>query len=432
MKKFSTFLVEAVTSETKALKSLVNVRVKEQGIKTIGSGRGDYHIRFAMKGDGKAFSAFFLGMGLKVKDADIIVSDKYPTYTLTASTDLDDGKIPKGTSLYWVNSEISQTSSGGQIFANKDLTPDTLGLAGQQVDNKTLIKLTSSALKAKYPEGNTAKELIKLLKLANTKSTSISLDELDFSKKDLAKVSADFGEILSAIWAMNALRFREAYFPTASNEKLIDFYGVRMGIQYPISVKSGGGGKVTVQNIIDAIKNRAKTANADHSQEVALQVFNIVGNFGAKEQMILLHQYLKTKVIKDLSKIMGMSVDQITLESVDLWCKKFDNKKLAKKLAPWHKKYSMPGKKTLEGRDLKRFVLSPLGETIYKILNKDKAIKQSLTNVARQVTLIQMNVNVLSNKMTFASNHFKDADFQFGWPGYSSGNKLGFKMKLKK
>ena len=92
----------------------------------------------------------------------------------------------------------------------------------------------------------------------------------------------------------------------------------------------------------------------------------------------------------------------------------------------------MPGKKTLEGRDLKRFVLSPLGETIYKILNKDKAIKQSLTNVARQVTLIQMNVNVLSNKMTFASNHFKDADFQFGWPGYSSGNKLGFKMKLKK
>ncbi len=28
--------------------------------------------------------------------------------------------------------------------------------------------------------------------------------------------------------------------------------------------------------------------------------------------------------------------------------------------------------------------------------------------------------------------HLEDADFQFGWPGYSSGNKLGFKMKLKK
>ena len=434
MKKFSTFvrLSEAVTSETKALKSLVNKAVKDQGIKTIGSGRGDYHIRFAMKGDGTAFSAFFLGMGLKVKDADIVVSDKYPTYTLTASTDLDDGEIPKGTSLYWVNSEISQTSSGGQIFANKDLTPDTLGLAGQTVDTRTLISLTSTALKAKYPEGNTAEELIKLLKLANTKSTSISLDKLEFSKKDLAKVSADFGEILSAVWAMSALRFRESFFPTASNEKLIDFYGVRMGIQYPISVKSGGGGKVTVQNIIDAIKNRAKTANADHSKEKALQVFNIVGNFSAKEQMIMLHQYLNTKVIKDLAKIMGMSVDRITLESVDLWCKKYDNKKLANKLKGWHKKYSMPGKKTLEGRDLKRFVLSPLGETIYKILNKDKAIKKSLINVARQVTLIQMNVNVLTNKMTFASNHFKDADFQFGWPGYSSGNKLGFKMKLKK
>jgi len=423
---------EAVTTkETKALKTYVNTALKDQGIKTIGSGRGDYHIRFGMKGEGKSFSAFFLGLGLKVDDVAIAVSEKYPTYLLTAIKDIDE-KIPKGTTLYWVNSEISQTSSGGQIFANKDLTPDMLGLAGLQLNSKDLVDKTITSLRFKYPEGDTAKQLIDLMMFANTKSTNISLKDLSFSTKDLAKVSSDFGEILSAIWAMNAMGFREVYFPSASNEKLIDFYGVRVGIPYPISVKSGGGGKVTIKNIIDAIKKRAKTANADHSKEKSLQIFNIVSEFGAKEQMLLLHQYMKTNVVKDLAKIMGRNVDQITLESIIKWTEGFDNKQLANKLKPWHKKYSMPGKKTLEGRDKPRFVLSPLGETIYKILNNDEEIKQSLINVARQVTLIQLNVNVFSKKMTFESNYFKNAEFTFGWPGYSSGNKLGFKMKMKK
>jgi hypothetical protein len=424
-------LTEEVTSETKALKSYVNNALKTQGIKTVGSGRGDYHIRFAIKGDGKAFSSFFMGLGLSVKDASIVVSEKYPTYTLTAKKDIADN-IPKGSTLYWVNSEISQTSSGGQIFANKALTPDALGLAGRQLNSKDLIAQTSTAIKAKYPDGDIAAQLIELLKLANTKESKISLKDINFEKKDLAKISADFGEILSAIWIMKKMNFREAFFPSASNEKLIDFYGVRVKTHYPISVKSGGGGKVTIKNIVDAIKNRAKTANADHSKEKALIVFNIVSEKTAKEQMLALHQYLKTNVVKDLSKIMNISVDQITLESIKLWTNKYDNEELVSKLAPWHKKYSMPGKKTLEGRDKARFILSPLGETIYKILNNDKEMQRSLTNVARQVTLIQLNVNVHSNKMTFESNYFKEAEFTFGWPGYSSGNKLGFKMKMKR
>lgn len=435
MKTFKNFLKENLiveaSSEEKALKSLVNKIVKTQGIKTVGSGRGDFHIRFPMRGDGKSFATFFNSIGLKVKDADIIVSEKYPTYMLTAKKDLADN-IPKGTSLYWVNSEISQTSTGGQLFANKDLTPDALSLAGQKLNINDLVKRTGSTLKAKYPDGDTAQQLITLMKLAYTKSKSVTFDELDFSKKDLTKISADFGEILSAIWAMKSLRFKEVYFPSASNEKLIDFYGVRMGIQYPISVKSGGGGKVTIKNIIDAIKNRAKTAQSDHSKEKSLKIFNIVAEYSAKEQMVVLHKYLDTKVIKDLSKIMKINVEQITLQSIENWSNKFDNKKLAKKLAPWHKKYSMPGKKTLKGRDLPRFVLSPLGETIKNILNENKEIQRSLTNVARQVTLIQVNVNVLTKKMTFENNYFKNAEFTFGWPGYSSGNKLGFKMKMKR
>lgn len=430
MKTFKKFLTEAVSPATQELKRFLNKHIKENGIKSIGSGRGDYHIRFAMKGGLPEFNAYFSGLGIKVSVSDIVVSDKYDGYVFTTTKDITD-KIPAGTSLEWVNSEISQTSSGGQLFANKDLTPDNLGLAGQQLNKKDLIAHATNIINSKY-EGEVAKQLISLLHFANTKSANVALSDINFEKKDLAKVSADFGEILSAIWAMNSLQFREVYFPTASNEKLIDFYGVRMGIRYPISVKSGGGGKVTIKNIIDAIKNRAKTASADHSKEKALQIFNIVSNFSAKEQMIVVHQYMKTKCIKDLAKIMKMSVDQITLDSVKRWADQYEMDELAKILNSWHKKYSMPGKKSFQGRDKKRLVLSPLGESIWKILNNDKDIKKSLTNVARQVTLIQVNVDVKAKKLAFKSNYFKEADFQFGWPGYSSGNKLGFKMKLKR
>ena len=331
MRKFQSYLTEAApNSETSALRSYVSKALKDQGIKEIGSSRGGYHIRFAIKGDGKSFSSFFSGLGISIKDySGPIISDKYTTHTLKAIEDITTPgprpkNIPKGTELYWVNSEISQTASGGQIFANKDLTPDSLSLAGQQLNTIDLITKTSSALKAKYPEGNTAEELIKLLDLANTTSDSISLSDIEFETKDLAKISSDFGEILSAIWAMKKLKFREVFYPSASNNKLIDFYGIRMGVNYPISVKSGStGGKVTVMNIIKAIKSRAKTKDYKTNGEIAYQIFKIVEENTMKNQMIELHRWMNTKIWQKLAgkKMMNMDQSLITVEEIDKWTK---------------------------------------------------------------------------------------------------------------
>jgi hypothetical protein len=57
---------------------------------------------------------------------------------------------------------------------------------------------------------------------------------------------------------------------------------------------------------------------------------------------------------------------------------------------------------------------------------------QSLTNVARQVSMVQINVNVKAKTLTFAMNSFGKADFKFAWAGYSGGNSLGFTMKMSK
>ena len=422
------FTEERVDRSIASLKSHIKKSLK---IKTTDSSRGAYHVRFPLDVDAKKFNQFFKKHSLEVVDYDGSISQKFDTYALVTTKQI--GTIPKGTTIPWVNNFIGRSSAGGQLFNNKDLNPDNMGLAGHQVNIQQIIGIVSPLLKAKYDE-EVSTALISLMNDAKSKKNKISLNpDMDFSSKDLAKVSADFGEILAAIWAMTSLGFKEAFFPTASNEKLIDFYGVRLGVQYPISVKSGGGGKVTIQNIIDAINNRAKSADADHSEEKSLVVFKIVNENPTKQAMIMLHQFMETKAIKKLAEIMNVNAETITLKSVMFFLEGKDNEEVIKLLTPfWSVLNYTPTDKIKNASDTLRLVISPLGESIWKILNLDKEMKKSLTSVARQVTLIQTNVDVKNKTMAFQSNFFKEAEFEFGWAGYAAGNKLGFKMKLKK
>lgn len=417
----------AQTKEVSALKSYIKKSLRK--VEFTSSSRNGFHIRFKLNIDASQYERYFDKIGLEVREYEgPSVSSKFETHLLVASKDLP--KVPKGTSIPWVNNYIGAAKSGPRLFNNKDLTPDRLGLAGKEYDKKTLIDDLESAVRAKY-DNEIADELIAIAKLSSTKSKRIKFSS-SFEAKDLAKVSSDYGEILAAIWAMTNLGFKKVVFPYGSNEKLIDLYGIRLNIRYPISVKSSSGGKVTVQNIIDAINNRAKSANSSElSDDAALSIFKMVNDLSMREQMVELHKYMKTHKIKKLSEIMNVPVDMINLDLIKQYVKDKDRNELIKELTPfWGSMNLTDGVKY--GNDALRLIISPLGESIWKILNNDKAVKNSLTNLARQVTLIQVNVNVRKKEIVFDNNFFKDAEFEFGWAGYAAGNKLGFKMKLVK
>jgi hypothetical protein len=343
----------------------------------------------------------------------------------------DIGNIPMGTQLAWVNNFVGAVKTGSALFANKALTPDNLGLAGKTTSVSELESIVKRSLAGKYDEP-VVQALLDLIEVSKTKKTTVALKDNDFTSQDLAKVSADFGEILAAVWSMHALKFKKAYFPTRSNEPLVDFYGIRVGIQYPVSVKSGGGGKVTVQNIIDKIEARAKTSGTKLDDEAALNIFKIVAENPMKVQMIKLHQFMETRAIKVLGDIMGVRWENITLEGIQEWVNDKDNSALSELLEPFWKELNMKlTDRVKEGSDKVRLIISPLGESIWKELNNSKEIKQSLMNVARQVSLIQVNVDVKKKTLNFKNNFFRSAEFEFGWAGYAGGNKLGFKMKIK-
>lgn len=410
-----------------ALKSHIVKILKGQNISTTSSSRGGYHIRFPFEGDAKKF---FEKHNLAVSDYNKTISSKFETLSLVTTDDI--GKIPIGTQIPWVNNYVGAVKTGSTLFANKALTPDNLGLAGKTVTSREISTIVDNQLGNKFDQ-SVVEALMHLIEVSNTKRNTIPLTDNPFTAQDLAKVSADFGEILAAVWSMNALRFRKAYFPTASNEPLIDFYGVRMGIQYPVSVKSGGGGKVTVQNIIDKIEGRAKTAGSRLDNEASLAIFKIVAQNSMKDQMIKLHQYMETDAIKKLGDIMDVRWNRITIKSIKDWVGDKSNAQLKLLLDPFWKELNMKlTERIIQGDDKVRLIISPLGESIWKILNNSKEIKTSLMNIARQVALIQVNVDVKKRTLNFEHNFFRDADFEFGWAGYAGGNKLGFKMKLVK
>jgi hypothetical protein len=74
--------------------------------------------------------------------------------------------------------------------------------------------------------------------------------------------------------------------------------------------------------------------------------------------------------------------------------------------------------------------VSPLGEWLWKFLNQNEEIRGSMTELARQLSIIQVNIDIKKSLLLFQHNKFSEAEFLFGWAGYAAGNKLGFKLNL--
>lgn len=413
------------TKDTQSLKSYITKFIKEKNIKITNSSRHCYHIRFQLKGTLQDFNDLFNPIGIEAVLSQHSCSSKSPTYILKVIKNINNN-ISQNTELYWVNNEVSQSNTGSKLFKTKDLSPDSLKVTDKLYSIDELISEVSEIIDRKY-DNKISDELISLLRYSKEKSLHINIhNKLHFTKDDLIVISKDYGEILSAIWLMSNLNFSKVFFPKNSNEKLIDFYGKKVSVCYPISVKSGNGGKVLLQNIIDAINRRQKLSKKNIQNEPSLKIIKIVNDNSAKLQMIKLHQYLQTKMIEDLSVIMKEPIENITIDSVKKWSNSKTIEELKDILNDWWTNYSMPRKFNVN--DQERLIIAPLGEAIKYILNNDIKLKKSLTYLAKQISILQINIDINNNKIIFKKSFFKDSKFEFGWPGYSSGNKLGFRM----
>ena len=424
-------LLQLAENSPSQFKSWLTKQLTASGVAITSSSRGGIHIRFPLQGEMPEFKNFFDKLGIEVADTSTRISGTFDTYQLTMKQGND--MIPAGTSLFWVNNYTGKDSKQQKTFGDKELTPETMNLASKEADQKEILSILDNTIKESYPDYY--KSLMEMAKRATGSGNSISLSGIDlseFSQSDLTTISKNYGEVLSAIWSMSNLDFEQVQFPKISNNRMIDFYGERENVDYPVSVKSGGGGKVTITNIIDALQDKVIQGKVNPAEQKSYMVFKLVKENGAKEGIVKLHTYFKTAPIKKLAQIMKVSVEDINIESINEWLEKFSNNNDIKKaLTPFLEVMKMKITDDIWQRnDRLRFVVSPLGEWIWKFLNNNEEIRGSMTQLARQMSIIQVNIDVKKSLMYFQHNRFENAEFMFGWAGYAAGNKLGFKMNL--
>lgn len=413
-------------------KRWLTLQLKNAGIGTTASSRGGVHIRFPLQGEPKEFKTFFNQLGINIADSPSKISGTYDTYVLTLQKPIE--KIPAGTQLLWVNNYVGKDSKINKTFGPKDLTPESLGLADTRLEANQILQQINNPLMEKYPDQH--KTLIEIAKrVASSSGKVISLSGIDlsaFSGSDLATVSKNYGEVLAGIWSTKNLNFNKIYFPKLSNAKLIDFYGEQDKVDLPVSVKSGGGGKVTVGNILEALEDKVQQGKVNPKEQKCYTVFKTVQENGAREGIVALHRQFNTKPIQLLSQIMRTTVDKIDLESIADWLNTFkNNNDIRKKLQPLLQSMNTTITDAIWAReDRLRFVISPLGEYLWKFLNQNEEIRGSMTNLARELSIVQVNVDIKRGSLIFNYNRFEKAEFIFGWAGYAAGNRLGFKMDL--
>jgi hypothetical protein len=320
------------------------------------------------------------------------------------------------------------------IFTNKELAPTALGLGDKKLNKKQIISALQSNLKYDKETNNF---LLGLAQTVNAKGSNFEVNIPEKFVSELNVVSKDYGELLSAIWVLNNVPgISSIVFPKSSNAALVDFYANEGTTPHPYSIKSEGGSKVTIGNILNGIKDMFDdpeagklVKNSFNKQELKyIDMLNTIIDLPMRSGMIEGHKLLNTDGINALAQAMNMSTQDVTNETINEWLKTKTGKQIKQKLEKFYAAVgSRPLDKMFESeRDKNRLVIGPLGESLKRILNKNEAAVNTLIKMANLLKTTQVNISISPKKISFSIAKFSESKFKFDWAGYSGGNKLGF------
>lgn len=405
-----------------------------------------------------------------------------PTRVLT---DIDYEVIPsdevfsKGTTTWivvkqfgdeWLGTHFINKFNPDNSLETKWLTPAKLGVAtGQPMNVKTVVQLVTKAIdnhpsltdKVKSKLKNTL-ELVQdrgknyfkggksQAKLPKKHKTSvINVEPLGLTDKELTTISKDFGEILSAVWAMRNIGFTHVIFPSDENTDLLDFLGVanRGKMKYPVSVKSGSGSSTTMKNltkpIIRLLKDQSfRNTFTKREREIVKDYLELIIDGDVMDGIISIHQLLKTPAMAELEKATGLDSKGMSAQTLETWLgREAPDEKSAEEVQAKLKDFykingSAPERASWTKYDKDKLVkkgvgviVGPLGMALIGVMNANEEIRRTLTKCARSIILLQMNVDVKTKKMSFRRGKFADFMFHFSWGGSTTNpdkNKFGF------
>ena len=216
-----------------------------------------------------------------IPEIGMTLSGQFNTYKITFNTGvkiLNHAYLP-GESIYITNRyKVSKKTGEAAVIKTKDITPDAMGLPTREYHNAQplMSAIKSYVDRTSYPDRYkefivaSAEAVINDSKnnglfrdfetYANYGSAIIYNVGVPFfegiDQVSVANFSNDFGEVLGGLMMFNVIKDTGdgLRYPTASNERLVDFYFD----DYRISSKAGSGGTPSGSTIMGAIDNAVK------------------------------------------------------------------------------------------------------------------------------------------------------------------------------
>jgi hypothetical protein len=421
------------------------------------------------------------------KDVKREISGQFTAYKILFTrntTDVFKNNYSSGDFLIFTNKSFLDIKSGeAAVIGKKELTPDKLGLPAQSYSNpKALLEKINNYIEnhTKYPE-NYKKFILMSSKLIvdnlDNKSKFNSFYEYTkvttpieykimpdlftgIDQTSLNNIQNDYGEVLGAFMFFNILKNPGVglKYPTASNERLVDFYFDN----YKISSKGGKGatpsGDTMINFINNSYKNDELTFDTEHEIEFYENVIEPWTNPEKLDSRSTIYNKLITLASVNLAKnndsgfsyFIKSSKASTPLISRDVILSFMDNlvddkeqfesfmSMFIRKTQFSSSKFDMEfyrsdyiTKRDTDNGDRIGIILYPIMVELSKYLTKNYA--DTLTKYAQKVTDIKqvyLDVSIKRGLFSFRTQSFSSAAFEFEQKG-SINNPFNANIGIK-
>lgn len=345
------------------------------------------------------------------------------------------------------------TTATGKVsldIVGKSLTPNMLKIHGKIIKKDAYLTTVKKALKENFKSSKENIDyIIEFLDASGKPGKQTALAKgAGVTKKDIATIAKDFGEVAGAWWFINNYPNSKKYkldyieFPTAINEPLVDYYigSSSSKTKMKISAKADKGAAPALKAIWAQIKSKAPTSEKEKKVWEFIKIS--VENDGLTS-LVEVNRHYGSKAYGLVGKLIGKTT--YTWEDVEKWLSKFgtvDSDELYHKIntgfySKLTKRRSVKPediKKILQSKGASRagILLSPMNYSLMDEVNSDSDYTTYLNKVARTLGVEQLYVFLKPNQVSYTLKSFIKSDFEFAYWSNAvkpANNKWGFKLK---
>ena len=423
--------------------SVLNRKAKELGIYS-SSSRHAPHVRLKCPGgDYIEVLQKILPVKFSCEHSELRFSNTYETFVITLEEPFED--FPVGEEFLYVPTSRKLVNPMA-LISDKQLTPENvlgsrLGDMFTQEDLKQYVEYRLEHREI-FPDSDSDFRFVEwfmkgMLNFAVDGSNKKIQGAENVDPSDITRILKDFGEIVCALRAFNEFpEVKYVQFPTRSNEKMVDFWGLdETGepIRF-ISVKSGTAGQI---GAAPSMKNISQFVD-DFKDSEYKDLFEIFTDKRPVVQKSLdAAEMIEPKAIDKIKKVIKKPV---TVDNISKFCEEhlLELKTLFKDFYDFiGRDFDEKSIDKISSKNLKTyagFVLSPLGYFVMDEINRNKGFINFLSDVIRKLQIIQANI-VYRGGLDIEFKELKTAEFKFDFHNNAlipGNNNFGFKVVKSK